>query len=181
MKTAHLFLAAALISIFSALLGGVLSYELFLHRPIKVLRTQAIEFKDSSGRSRGQIGTDDNGGAFLRFLSPEQTEEVAIGIQGRGSETDLAPIVQLSDRSGRRAVTLSTANGGNGILSFDSENRHGTLRLGYFPLGDDYQSSKNLQYEWGLAIGSEYGSTGVGIIDEPGNNVSYISPSLRSK
>ena len=179
MNTRNLLLAAAFISVISAAIGGVLSYELFLHTTSRALKTQAVEIMDSKGNLRAQLATEGDGGVFLSFVTPKQEKELFLGINGPGSDysgkSNLEPEIQLNDGSGRRAVSLLTTNHGEGLLSFDSKTHYGALRLGYFAVAEDYPSEKGPSYEWGVAIDNGYARTGIGVIEGPGDSKKYMT------
>jgi hypothetical protein len=182
MKNTTLFFAAALISLFSALLGGALSYQLFRYRTHGYLKVQGIEIVDSNGHLRSRLGTEKDGGAYLRFISPEREPVLSIGIQGTSTEAQSvsAPILQMNNKRDHQAITMTTTQGGNGIIAFDSEKRQNTLLLGYYGLIGETNET-GFQYAWGLAVKREHGETGVGIVDQPGFPAIYVSPQTTHK
>jgi hypothetical protein len=184
MKTRNLLIVVAVTAFLSALVGGAISYEFFRLHPSEVLRAQSIEIEDSNGQVRGRLGSEKDGGVFLRFVTPEQKTVLSLGEQGRGSDSDaesaLTPIIQMNAKDGRRAVTMTTSNESNGVLAFDSEKRWNTLVLGYYPIDEMSLSGKNL-FAWGLAVKRDYGQTGIGIIDKAGPPAIYVAPQPSSK
>lgn len=183
MKTAYLLSSAALISLCSAFLGGVLSYEFFCHRPIENLRVRNIEIEDSKGQVRAGLGAEEDGSAHLRFLSLHQEPLLLIGTEVEDSNSKAGarqlPSIQLNAQDGGRAITMSTSEGGNGILAFDSKDRSNTLLLGYYGIDGDVRPLNADRFAWGLHISREHGETGVGIVDMQGFPAVYISPAPR--
>jgi hypothetical protein len=180
MKTVHLLISAALISLFSAFIGGMISYELFCHRPIEDLRIRHLEIEDSKGQIRAGLGTKEDGNAQLRFLSPHQEPLLLIGteVEDSGSKAEIRqlPFVRLNAQDGGRAIEMFTTKGGNGTLAFDSKDTFNTLMLGYYGINGDFQPLDGDHFAWGLRIHRENGETGVGIVDKSGLPVTYISP-----
>jgi hypothetical protein len=74
---------------------------------------------------------------------------------------------------------MSTTEGDNGILAFDSKDRVSTLLLGYYDIGGDVRPLNADRFAWGLHISREHGETGVGIVDTQGLPAFYISPAPR--
>jgi len=183
MKTTHLVTVVAITALCSAFIGGAISYEFLQKLPVEVLRVQSIEIEDSNGRVRGRLGSEKDGAVLLRFMTPDQRLVLSLGEQGQGSTVDpeatLAPMIQMNGKDGRRSITMTTFNNGNGILAFDGEKRLSTLLLGYYPLADDV-AGKN-PFAWGLAVKREYGETGVGIVGKAGPPAIYVAPQPLSK
>jgi len=183
MKTVYLLSAAAVISLFSASVGGLLTYEFLCHRTIENLRVRHLEIEDSKGRVLAGLGAEEDGSARLRFLSPHQEPLLLIGTEveypGSKAETKQRPFIQLNAQGGGRAVTMSTTEGDNGILAFDSKDRVSTLLLGYYDIGGDVRPLNADRFAWGLHISREHGETGVGIVDTQGLPAFYISPAPR--
>jgi len=184
MKLPNLLIVVVLTATISALIGGALSDQLFHRQTNEVLRVKGLEIEDSKGRVRARLDTEADGGVFLRFVSPEQTPVLSLGELGPKSNADSgspsAPLMQMNDVNGRRSLTMTTYQNGNGVLAFDSEKRWNTLLLGYFPLDEDVASSPQL-FEWGLAVKHHYGETGVGIVDQAPASTIYVSPQTSHK
>ncbi|MGD0940253.1 MAG: hypothetical protein ABR905_11125 [Terracidiphilus sp.] len=183
MKTVYLLSAAAVISFFSASAGGLLTYKFLCHKTIEKLRVQHLEIEDSKGRVLAGLGDEEDGSARLRFLSPHQEPLLLIGTQvedfGSKAGARQLPFIQLNAQDGGRAVTMSTTEGDNGIIAFDSQNRVSTLLLGYYDIGGDVRPLKADQFAWGLRVIREHGETGVGIVEKQGFPAVYISPAPR--
>jgi hypothetical protein len=166
-------------SLCSAILGTALGYEIFSHRAIDVLRVHQIQIEDSQGAIKAKFQVEKDGGAYLRFLTPDKQDAVVLGEPGNGSisntRTVPAPVLQFNAQSGRQALRISTDSADNGIVAFSDLNRENTLLLGYFPLPEQPPAS-GTKYAWGLHVRREHGETGVGIIDTSGLPVDYISP-----
>lgn len=180
MKTVYLLSSAALISLCSAFLGGVITYEFLCHRPIENLRVRNLEIEDSKGRVLAGLGAENDGSAHLRFLSPHQEPLLLIGTEVENpsskAETEQRPFIRLDGPDRRHAIEMSTYQGGNGVISFDSEKRSSTLLLGYYGIDGDVRPVDGDHFAWGLHISREHGETGIGIVDKSGFPATYISP-----
>jgi len=180
MKTVYLLSAAAVISLFSACAGGLLTYEFLCHRTIETLRVRHLEIEDSKGRVLAGLGAEEDGSARLRFLSTHQEPLLLIGteVEDSSSKAEIKelPFVQLNAPDGRHAIEMYTYQGGNGVISFDSEKRSSTLMLGYYGVNGCIRPVGGDHFAWGLHISREYGETGVGIVDKSGFPAEYISP-----
>lgn len=184
MKLRSVLILVGLTAALSTFIGGVLSYEFLRRQTNDVLKVKVLEIEDANGLVRGRLGTEADGGVFLRFVSPEQKAVLSLGEVGPHPNADLelesAPLIQMNDKDGRRSVTMTTFHNGNGILAFDSETRWNTLLLGYFPVDEDVASSPPL-FEWGLAVSHNYEQTGVGIADQAPGSSKYLAPQTPHK
>ena len=175
MCTWKLIFAGSCISLFSGTLGGVLSYEFLRGRILNKLSVHELEITDGNGQVRSRLGTDDNGGGYLRFLTPHKETVLLLGSQG-GTEFHGEPLVELSDTNGNRAIGMGTYKNGNGVIAFDSERRLNTMLVGYYPVDEDVIPPDGLSYIWGVNIKLEHRSTGLGIIDNGKFPEEYVVP-----
>jgi hypothetical protein len=180
MKTRSLIFVILSSSLCSGILGAVLGCELFRHSVVDIMRVHQIQIEDSQGRIKAKLHVEKDGGAYLRFLTPDMQDAVVLGESGNDSmsapRTAPAPVLQFNAQSGRGALRISTDSSDNGIVAFSDFKRENTLLLGYYPLPEQPAAASGTKYAWGLHVRREHGETGVGIIDTPGLPVDYISP-----
>jgi hypothetical protein len=164
----------------SAALGMALGFEIFSHMAIHVLRVRHIQIEDSEGAIKATLQVE-NGGTYLRFLTPDKNDAVVLGESELhdtlSNRVVVTPNLQFNDRNGQSSLRISTDKAGNGFLAFDDAKRVNTMVLGHFPLSEQPAP----RYAWGVSISREYGETGVGIVDTPGLPVDYISPVPHAK
>ncbi|MGB6192439.1 MAG: hypothetical protein WBF42_08230 [Terracidiphilus sp.] len=179
MKMQSLMPVALLSSILGGFVGAISVYEILLHRTQDVVRAQRIQIEDAHGAIKATLAAEEDGSVFLRFLSPDDRGAIRLGEQGHGARanagTASVPILEFNTKNGLTAIRMSANREGNGIIAFSDSKRENTMLLGHFPLQTDFVPG-NPKYEWGLHIRREHGETGVGIVDDDGLPVDYISP-----
>jgi hypothetical protein len=70
---------------------------------------------------------------------------------------------------------MTTVRNGYGQMNFTSDQSAGKLILGYYA-PSDVDDGAHDQGAWGLAIHSQEGGTGIGIMNTDGIDGSYITP-----
>ncbi len=146
----HKVLPLSLLTLVSAVLGGVIGAWLVDSRPKSDVRVRQLELVDANGRTRGSFRINQRGGPVLDLL-----DENGDSVAALGAEQDLS-YLRFHGNDAWSALDLQM-NDGKPILAFSGDERQGRVLVGY--MADDDTVPSTLGH-WGMRVSSGGQETG---------------------
>jgi hypothetical protein len=189
--------AVVVLSISSALVGGLVSISLYGARhassPSNVLRIRRLELVDDRGTIRAALSVENNDDVALTMFSSDSKPMISLGVLAQTEERKElvkesgspgvyypAPFLHMNSLTGRETVGLSTGMDGNGVLSFSTQEKTGKVRLGFFGT-DDAHDGIHKNGMWGLLVNGRGADglprySGIGMENHDGIDGAYVIP-----